>query len=111
MTKNYLFNYFCLYSRFPVLYVSRGYVMTLLNLIGQKFGRLTVIERAEDVFQPSGRKIIRWLCQCSCGNTKIVNRSALTGGTQSCGCLQKEPKNGLKPGDKFERLTLISYNT
>lgn len=35
----------------------------LINLIGQKFGRLTVIER--DYSKKNGTY---WLCQCDCGN-------------------------------------------
>ena len=57
------------------------------DLTGQKFGRLTVIERATD------KKYSRphWICQCECGNTKIIQGNSLTSGaTQSCGCFNKE---------------------
>ena len=40
----------------------------LENLIGEKFGRLTVIEEAD-----SNIKYRRaWRCKCECGNTKYV---------------------------------------
>lgn len=61
----------------------------LENLIGKKFGRLTVIEEVT-----SNIKYRRtWRCKCECGNTKdiIVTTGDLKNGhTQSCGCLQRE---------------------
>lgn len=57
------------------------------NLLGRKFGRLTVIAEAEPRIYESGRKI-RWKCLCECGNYVIVDGSNLcTGHTRSCGCL------------------------
>lgn len=54
------------------------------DLTGQKFGRLTVIKRVEN----SRSKQIRWLCQCDCGNRKVILGNSLkTGKTLSCGCL------------------------
>lgn len=56
------------------------------NLLGQRFGMLTVIERAENI---GGRAA--WLCKCDCGGTKIVRSSNLQKGkTQSCGCKLKQ---------------------
>lgn len=55
------------------------------DLIGQRFGMLTVIERAENI---GGRAA--WLCKCDCGGEKIVRSSNLQkGNTQSCGCKHK----------------------
>lgn len=57
----------------------------LNNLIGETFGRLTVISRAEKR-KSGGRKL--WNCQCSCGGTSTVTTHALkSGGIRSCGCL------------------------
>lgn len=57
-----------------------------IDLTGQKFGRLTVIERAEN----KGGKV-RWLCRCECGNKKIIQGASLKSGhTTSCGCLRGE---------------------
>ena len=62
--------------------------MVFKDLIGQKFGRLTVIKRADDYISPKGQHKTRWLCRCECGNEKIVAGGDLTSGnTQSCGCL------------------------
>lgn len=56
------------------------------NLIGQKFGRLTVIG---DGLRENW--VHKWECKCKCGNIVLVDTSKLTTGhTQSCGCLQKE---------------------
>lgn len=57
------------------------------NLIGKRFGRLTVIS----FYGKDKNRCNRWLCKCDCGKTKdIVSSSLLKGTTQSCGCLQKE---------------------
>lgn len=55
----------------------------LINLTGQKFGELTVLERAEN--NPFGKTM--WLCKCDCGTVKAVASTfLLTGQTVSCGC-------------------------
>lgn len=64
---------------------------TLIDLTGQKFGRLTVIERAENYIEKSGCKRVQWFCQCDCGNTtKVIGKNLKLGITKSCGCLQKD---------------------
>lgn len=79
----------------------RGYVVGMKkeNLLGQKFNRLLVIAEAE---HPSKRTA--WLCQCDCGNTKIVKSEELKNNdTKSCGCLnderRKERAYGLYSGN------------
>lgn len=64
------------------------------EMVGEKFTRLTVIEYAGRY-----RKYEKlWLCQCDCGNTKVVRDSHLkSGSVKSCGCLQRE--NGSKSGE------------
>lgn len=53
------------------------------DLSGQKFGKLTVIKRVENI-----GKQVAYLCRCDCGNTKIVKADYLREGyTKSCGCL------------------------
>ena len=62
-----------------------------IDLTGQKFGKLTVIERAEDYVSPKGKHVVMWYCKCDCGNTKSITRSGLLRqGTRSCGCLCKD---------------------
>lgn len=58
------------------------------NLVGQRFGRLTVLE---EVPTPGGERT-RWHCICDCGNETIVTTHDLRekNGTKSCGCLQRK---------------------
>lgn len=61
------------------------------DLTGKKFGRLTLIERVDDVYRSNGKPRSRYLCECECGKRKIIFGENLTSGkTKSCGCLQKE---------------------
>lgn len=59
----------------------------LTNLTGKRFGRLIAIKFAgKDKWNN-----IRWLCQCDCGNKKIVQRGHLASGhTKSCGCWMRD---------------------
>ena len=58
--------------------------------IGDKFGKLTVISKANNYVSPSGNISSCWFCKCECGNTKIVRGYyLLSGHTKSCGCLVK----------------------
>lgn len=57
------------------------------DLIGQKFGRLTVVSLAGK----NERRCLLWNCKCDCGRTKTVAATFLrTGKVRSCGCLRKE---------------------
>ena len=58
----------------------------MIDLTGQRFGRLTVIRRDE-----SRKKAAYWLCRCDCGKEKVVQGCHLrSGATVSCGCLHME---------------------
>lgn len=62
-----------------------------INAVGQRFGRLVVIDRAEDYVSPQGNRSTRWLCRCDCGNEIITAWSVLKAGRAvSCGCKKKE---------------------
>lgn len=55
------------------------------NLVGQKFGKLTVVELLEES-NDFNRRLYR--CKCDCGNEVVIPSSSLTTGhTNSCGCL------------------------
>lgn len=61
------------------------------DLIGKKFGYLTVLRKDENCTRKRNPK---WLCSCKCGNTKSISRQALvTGYTTSCGCKHYESHN------------------
>lgn len=66
--------------------------MKLIDLTGQRFGRLTVIKRVEDYITTKGNHYVQWLCKCDCGNEKIIIGNSLKSknGTKSCGCISKE---------------------
>ena len=84
-----------------------------LNLIGKKFGKLTVIDK--DVQLSKEKKRTYWICQCDCGNLKTIRGSSLNHGeVKSCGCLQKQAaaitgKNNTKDllGLRFGKLLVI----
>lgn len=66
-----------------------------IDLAGQKFGRLTVVEQQGK--SKDGR--ILWLCICDCGNEKVVSGHDLKNeDTKSCGCLLKEIMSNNKFG-------------
>lgn len=63
------------------------YFETLNNLVGQKFGKLLVIERTNK--RDNGQVVYK--CQCDCGNITEARGSKLTDGSkQSCGCLNSK---------------------
>ena len=76
----------------------------LIDLTGQRFGRLTVIERVENDKQ----RRVRWLCQCECGNAvAILAKSLRSGNTKSCGCISKENPPRSTHGQAHTRLFRI----
>ena len=80
----------------------------LIDLTGQKFGRLTVLGRAP---KPEGATSTSafWHCICECGTKKIISGNVLRQGkAKSCGCLNNEirDKDSLL-GQVFGRLTVI----
>lgn len=57
----------------------------LIDLIGQRFGRLVVFNRANS--NKHGQ--VMWLCKCDCGEAKIIRADILKSGRiKSCGCLK-----------------------
>lgn len=60
------------------------------ELLGHRFGRLVVIVYAgDDCIMKNNNS--RWICQCDCGNTVIVDTGKLKSGhTKSCGCLRSD---------------------
>lgn len=60
--------------------------MKLIDLTGQRFGRLIVVER----YGTKGHEPT-WRCKCDCGNETIVMGAELRkGNTTSCGCYARE---------------------
>lgn len=67
-----------------------------LNLTGQKYGRLTVIEKQP--VRDKYKKVV-WKCVCDCGAVVMVNtKNIRTGNTTSCGCYHRDliTKHGMR---------------
>lgn len=65
------------------------------DLVGLRFGRLTVVSRDWEKTTKDNSWKVYWLCRCDCGVSKSVRAEHLkcTGEghhTTSCGCFQKE---------------------
>lgn len=58
----------------------------MIDLVGERFGRLTVVERGEIKNHKQ-----QWKCVCDCGLSVLVTTGNLrAGNTSSCGCLRRE---------------------
>lgn len=82
---------------------ARGWQFSPTDIIGQKFGYLTVLSHI-----PPDSK----LCLCDCGNIiKVKTSNLINGNTKSCGCYQKQrtSETSLKSliGQRFGKLTVI----
>lgn len=80
-----------------------------IDLTGQRYGKLVVVEKAEPR-QVGNRKRLFWNCVCDCGNTACVSGEHLRSGhTKSCGCKITDFSGEDLSGEKFGRLTVISF--
>ncbi len=73
-----------------------------VDLTGQRFGRLTVMQRVRNV-----RNKPAWKCTCDCGGTiAVTGQSLRNGSTRSCGCLRKETaaEKATTHGHYYEKL-------
>lgn len=76
----------------------------IIDLTGQIFGRLTVLQKAEN----NKDNYAWWLCQCNCGNQCVVKGFSLRKGTtKSCGCLRKEKTSNNLIGQHFGKLYVL----
>lgn len=78
---------------------------------GERFGSVTIIGRAEDHIQPSGRIRIMWLCKCDCGKEYTCRDDAVKN-IASCGC-QRNRDNAIrmtKNSESRTRLYRIYYS-
>lgn len=62
-----------------------------IDLTGQRFGKLVVIQQLPRERDENGKLLRRkWLCQCDCGNTCETDGANLRGGKSSCGCAMSD---------------------
>jgi|SRR5580692_9429413 hypothetical protein len=60
------------------------------NIVGQKFGRLTVVKFAG----VNKWRWALWTCRCDCGKKMVAKATALANGhTKSCGCLFRDTRH------------------
>lgn len=79
------------------------------SLIGNRYGKLTVIADNGTEKQKNGEPIHTWRCKCDCGNETVVPTAKLLNGhTKSCGC-QKGVHGKNLVGQKFGRLTVTEW--
>lgn len=59
---------------------------SIVDITGNRYGSLVVLEQRENIGQKTA-----WLCQCDCGNQKIIRGDSLkSGATRSCGCFKED---------------------
>jgi hypothetical protein len=82
------------------------------DLSGQRFGRLTVVERAG----ASSSGNVTWWCVCDCGGrTRSAGTDLRRGRTVSCGChardvtRQRHAQGRDLVGQRFGRLTVVAF--
>jgi hypothetical protein len=75
---------------------------TFVNEIGNRYGKLVVIAKDEELSIAKHRA--QWVCKCDCGNLKTVSSKCLRDGkTKSCGCM-------LSVGEEEVAKLLTKYN-
>ena len=84
------------------LHEPKGKSRNRKDLVGQTFGRLTVIS-----FEYVNKhREAMWLCKCICGNTTIVSgHNLIKGSVKSCGCSKIKDLTG----QTFGRLTVLEF--
>jgi len=72
------------------------------NLVGQKFGRLLVVNELKP--KTGKPKRPQWECECECGTIIIVHRGCdlKSGNTNSCGCLKSDVISELASKRNFD---------
>lgn len=61
------------------------------NLVGERFGKLLVLEEIGFITHTSGKRSRIYKCLCDCGNLCEVQHQYLTyGDTKSCGCMRSK---------------------
>lgn len=74
------------------------------DIVGKKFGLLTVIKRLPNRMIGSNSRV-NWLCKCECGNyNEVLGLLLRQGQVKSCGCLN------ISYGEKFMIEFLERYN-
>lgn len=99
-------NYCCVDTPFAITRYMRVVNVNCMPkisvFVGQKYSRLTVIERLPN---KNGRPVFK--CRCDCGNIWIGGSSSLReGNTQSCGCLCRERTGAASRGRNRSKIAV-----
>lgn len=85
--------------------------MKVIDLTGQRFGRLLVLKRVAT--SNDGQKV--YLCRCDCGKEKEIKSGSLRSGhTLSCGCYNTDrlkEMNDKKRNTEGAELVFIGFGT
>lgn len=77
------------------------------DLLGKKYGKLTVISKEPDKKYPSGVGYSVWKCLCDCGNYKITSGQNLKRIEGDCGCERaNKTMRKFKESDYYKELDL-----
>ena len=77
--------------------LNKGRGKNFQDLTGNIYGKIQVLERAEDKEYANGRKVVQWKCKCSCNRiTFITSDNLRTGNTQSCGFCNNNSHGNIK---------------
>ena len=69
--------------------------MKAINLESRRFGKLSVVEKTENMGTRTA-----WICICDCGNKKKVRTNdLLRGKTKSCGCEERKTHGNRRVGN------------
>lgn len=81
-----------------------------IEIVGKKYGHLTVIKRVDDYISPNGSHAPVYQCLCDCGNIVNVRKSVIISGSKkSCGCVENEKCQSYKISNAIPKETLIEY--
>lgn len=84
---------------------------------GDRFGNLVIVKEVSKEERPNPKAGRYYLCQCDCGNTKVIyGHNLKTGNTKSCGCLSRKTSSEnnsiqIPIGSVFGKLTVVGRAT
>ena len=90
-----------------------GRIQDLNDIVGQRFGKLVVLEYLYSKHLPGNLLNHFYKCKCDCGNEIVVKRASLLSTIKprkSCGCAGKIQDLNDIVGQRFGKLTVISYD-
>lgn len=75
------------------------------DITNEYFGKLHVIERADDWIDANGHRHIMWRCECECKNIVVIKGSSLNAGyNKSCCCSQYGDGDTKRMWDEYNNM-------